>query len=55
MAMDVRTKVGYLKTVDIFMDLADDELAALESSITTIPCAAAVSYTHLTLPTTPYV
>ncbi len=39
MAMDVRTKVGYLKTVDIFMDLADDELAALEGSITTIPCA----------------
>ncbi len=39
MAMDVRTKVGYLKTVDIFMDLADDELADLETSITTIPCA----------------
>ena len=38
MAMDVRTKVGYLKTVDIFVDLADDELAALESSIITIPC-----------------
>jgi CRP/FNR family cyclic AMP-dependent transcriptional regulator len=38
MAMDVRTKVGYLKTVDIFMDLTDEELAALESSITTMPC-----------------
>jgi CRP/FNR family cyclic AMP-dependent transcriptional regulator len=40
MAMDVRTKVGYLKTVDIFMDLTDDELAALDGSITTIPCAS---------------
>jgi CRP-like cAMP-binding protein len=40
MAMDVRTKVGYLKTVDIFTDLADDELAALEGSISTIPCSA---------------
>jgi CRP-like cAMP-binding protein len=39
MAMDVRTKVGYLKTVDIFMDLADEELEALESSIVNIPCA----------------
>jgi CRP/FNR family cyclic AMP-dependent transcriptional regulator len=40
MAMDVRTKMGYLKTVDIFMDLTDDELGALDSSITTIPCAS---------------
>ena len=40
MAMDVRTKMGYLKTVDIFMDLTDDELAALDGSITTIPCAS---------------
>ena len=40
MATDVRTKVGYLKTVEIFRDLSDEELAALESSITTIPCAA---------------
>jgi CRP/FNR family cyclic AMP-dependent transcriptional regulator len=40
MAMDLRTKVGYLKTVDIFQDLTDEELEALESSITTTPCAA---------------
>lgn len=40
MPLDVRTKVGYLKTVDIFQDLTDQELEALESSITTIPCAA---------------
>jgi CRP/FNR family cyclic AMP-dependent transcriptional regulator len=40
MPLDVRTKVGYLKTVDIFQDLTDHELEALESSITTIPCAA---------------
>jgi len=39
MAMDVRTKVGYLKTVDIFRDLTDDELAAIESSVSVIPCA----------------
>ncbi|TKJ29926.1 MAG: cyclic nucleotide-binding protein [Chloroflexi bacterium B3_Chlor] len=37
--MDVRTKVGYLKTVDIFQDLTDPELEAVESSVTTIPCA----------------
>jgi CRP/FNR family cyclic AMP-dependent transcriptional regulator len=40
MAMDVRTKVGYLKTVEIFRDLSDHELEALESSVSTIPCAA---------------
>ncbi|NIN65524.1 MAG: cyclic nucleotide-binding domain-containing protein [Anaerolineae bacterium] len=40
MPLSVRTKVGYLKTVDIFQDLTDQELEALESSITTIPCAA---------------
>ena len=40
MATDVRTKVGYLKTVEIFRDLSDEELVALESSITTVPCAA---------------
>lgn len=39
MAIDVRAKVGYLKTVDIFQDLTDHELEALESSVTTIPCA----------------
>jgi len=39
MAIDVREKVGYLKTVDIFRDLSEEELAALESSITTVPCA----------------
>lgn len=39
MAMDVRTKVGYLKTVDIFRDLTDDELAAIENSVSVIPCA----------------
>ena len=40
MATDVRTKVGYLKTVEIFRDLSDEELESLESSITTIPCGA---------------
>jgi CRP/FNR family cyclic AMP-dependent transcriptional regulator len=40
MASDVRTKVGYLKTVEIFRDLSDEELEALESSVSTIPCAA---------------
>lgn len=40
MSLDVRTKVGYLKTVDIFRDLTDQELEVLESSVTTIPCAA---------------
>ena len=40
MAMDVRTKVGYLKTVDIFVDLSEEELLEMESSITTIPCAS---------------
>jgi CRP/FNR family cyclic AMP-dependent transcriptional regulator len=40
MAMDVATKVGYLKTVDIFADLSEEELEALESSISMIPCAA---------------
>ena len=39
MATDVRTKVGYLKMVDIFRDLSDEELESLEGSITTIPCA----------------
>jgi len=39
MAIDVREKVGYLKTVDIFRDLSEEELAALESSVTTVPCA----------------
>jgi CRP/FNR family cyclic AMP-dependent transcriptional regulator len=39
MAIDVRDKVGYLKTVDIFRDLTEEELASLESSITTVPCA----------------
>ena len=39
MAIDVRAKVGYLKTVDIFQDLTDHELEALESSVTKIPCA----------------
>jgi CRP/FNR family cyclic AMP-dependent transcriptional regulator len=38
MAMDVRSKVGYLKTVDIFQDLGDEDLEALDSSITMIPC-----------------
>jgi CRP/FNR family cyclic AMP-dependent transcriptional regulator len=38
MAMDVRTKVGYLKMVDIFQDLSEEDLEALEESITTIPC-----------------
>ena len=38
MAIDVRAKVGYLKTVDIFQDLTDHELEALESSVTKIPC-----------------
>ena len=38
MAMDVRNKVGYLKMVDIFQDLSDEELEALDSSITIIPC-----------------
>ena len=40
MAMDVKTKVGYLKTVDIFQDLTEEELEALETSIKTIPCAS---------------
>ncbi len=40
MATDVRTKVGYLKTVDIFKDLTDEELESLESSITATPCTA---------------
>ncbi|HJX37050.1 MAG TPA: Crp/Fnr family transcriptional regulator [Anaerolineae bacterium] len=39
MATDVRTKVGYLKTVEIFRDLSDEELEALTSSVTNIPCA----------------
>jgi len=39
MVMDVRNKVGYLKTVEIFRDLSDQELEALESSVTNIPCA----------------
>ena len=39
MPLSVRTKVGYLKTVDIFQDLTDQELEAVESSVTTIPCA----------------
>jgi CRP-like cAMP-binding protein len=39
MATDVRTKVGYLKTVEIFKDLSDEELEALESSVTNTPCA----------------
>jgi CRP/FNR family cyclic AMP-dependent transcriptional regulator len=38
MAMDVRNKVGYLKMVDIFQDLSEEELKALDSSITLIPC-----------------
>ena len=38
MAIDVSTKVGYLKTVDIFQDLSEAELEALDSSITMIPC-----------------
>lgn len=40
MVMDLRTKVGYLKTVDIFQDLTDEELEALDGSITMIPCSA---------------
>ncbi len=40
MAMDVRTKVGYLKAVDIFQDLSEQELEALDSSITMTPCKA---------------
>jgi CRP/FNR family cyclic AMP-dependent transcriptional regulator len=40
MAMDIATKVGYLKTVDIFADLSEEELEALDSSITVIPCGA---------------
>lgn len=40
MAVDIRTKVGYLKTIDIFQDLSEQELEALESSITMIPCNA---------------
>jgi CRP/FNR family cyclic AMP-dependent transcriptional regulator len=39
MATHVRAKVGYLKTVEIFRDLSDEELEALESSLTSIPCA----------------
>jgi len=39
MATNVRTQVGYLKTVEIFRDLTDEDLEALESSITNIPCA----------------
>jgi CRP/FNR family cyclic AMP-dependent transcriptional regulator len=39
MAKDSRTKAGYLKTVDIFRDLSEQELEALERSITNIPCA----------------
>lgn len=39
MATNVRTQVGYLKTVEIFSDLSDEELEALESSVTNIPCA----------------
>jgi len=39
MPTDVRTKVGYLKTVEIFRDLSDEELEALTSSVTNIPCA----------------
>ena len=38
MAMQVRTKVGYLKTVNIFQDLNEDELQALDSSVIMIPC-----------------
>ena len=38
MAMEIGTKSGYLKTVDIFVDLTDEELDALDSSITMIPC-----------------
>jgi CRP/FNR family cyclic AMP-dependent transcriptional regulator len=40
MTMDVRTKVGYLKTVEIFRDLSDEDLEALERSVTSIPCAS---------------
>jgi CRP/FNR family cyclic AMP-dependent transcriptional regulator len=40
MSIDVTNKVGYLKTVDIFQDLTEDELQALESSIKKTPCAA---------------
>jgi CRP/FNR family cyclic AMP-dependent transcriptional regulator len=40
MGMGVRTKVGYLKTVDIFQDLSEDELEHLESSIKMTPCAS---------------
>jgi CRP/FNR family cyclic AMP-dependent transcriptional regulator len=39
MPTDVRNKVGYLKTVEIFRDLSDEDLEALERSITNIPCA----------------
>jgi len=38
MAMDVRAEVGYLKAVDIFQDLSEEELEALDSSITIVPC-----------------
>jgi len=40
MATDLRTKVGYLQTVDIFQDLTEEELQALERSISMIPCSA---------------
>lgn len=38
MAMHARSKVGYLKAVDIFQDLGEEELEALDGSITMIPC-----------------
>ncbi len=38
MPMRVGTKVGYLKAVDIFQDLSDEELEALDNSISLIPC-----------------
>lgn len=40
MATDLGTKVGYLKTVDIFQDLSEEELQTLERSISMIPCSA---------------
>ncbi len=39
MAVNVRTRVGYLQAVDIFQDLDEQELAAIDKSITMIPCS----------------
>ena len=46
---------NFLKTLDTFVDMDDETLISIKKKESLIDYKDAVSYTHLTLPTTPYV